>query len=78
VTLVANSSKEELDQLLGRYVHFISLKISREIAFYSDFMALRKLYKIFIKGDFILVHSIMYQPIRKILAMSHYGTKIQR
>jgi len=59
LVLVANGRAEEVTVLLDRHVSFIPLKIERSVSFGSDALALVRLWRLFRKGRFDSVHSIM-------------------
>jgi glycosyltransferase involved in cell wall biosynthesis len=59
VTLIANGAESELVALLNENVRFIPVGIERKISLWRDVKALFKLYGIFRKERFDVVHSIM-------------------
>jgi glycosyltransferase involved in cell wall biosynthesis len=59
VTLIANGAESELAALLNENVRFIPVGIERKISLWRDVKALFKLYGIFRKERFDVVHSIM-------------------
>jgi glycosyltransferase involved in cell wall biosynthesis len=67
VTLVTAGSSTELDGLLGRHTTLTAVHIERKIALGKDLRALFQLWRVFRKGRFDVVHSIM--PKAGLLAM---------
>ena len=67
VTLIANGKEGDVDMLLGKHVRFISVKISRKISLWSDIVTLYKLYTVFRKAHYDVVHSLT--PKAGLLAM---------
>lgn len=67
VTLITNGTEQELSSLLSDSVRLVSVNIAREIALWRDVVALFRLYFIFRRERFDVVHSLM--PKTGLLAM---------
>jgi glycosyltransferase involved in cell wall biosynthesis len=67
VTLITSGSEGALQGLVGENVDFIHVEFARKIALFSDFRALVRLYRIFRRHKFDVVHSLM--PKTGLLAM---------
>ena len=67
ITLICSGDGRELGGMLNDRVKFISVKIERKIAVYSDILSLLSLLKIFYREKFDCVHSLM--PKAALLAM---------
>lgn len=67
VTLIANGTEQELSALLSPNVQFIPVNFARKVQLWRDLTTLLKLYKIFRKQRFDIVHSLM--PKTGLLAM---------
>lgn len=67
VTLIASGVDNEFSSLLGEHVKFINVDLKRKISLLSDFYGLCRLYGIFNRERFDVVHSIM--PKTGLLAM---------
>lgn len=75
VTLIANGFESDISSLLNNNVHFIPVSISREVSIFADIAALLKLYHIFRRERFTVVHSIM--PKSGLLAMiAAFSTRV--
>lgn len=59
VTLIANGRKEDVLPLMGEHVKFVSVPIRRDVSLWDDLLALWRLYWIFVRFDFDVVHSLM-------------------
>lgn len=68
ITLICSGDGSELGGMLNDRVKFISLKIERKIAVYSDILSFISLLRIFHRQKFDCVHSLM--PKAALLAMT--------
>jgi len=67
VTLIANGSEDDINELLNKHIKYIPFKIKRKISVLSDLITLIKLCFLFRKEKFDRIHSIM--PKSGLLAM---------
>ncbi len=68
VTLIANATEEEMAPLLGDHTRFIRVDLQRKISLWKDLHSLLRLYVIFRRERFDVVHSLM--PKTGLLSMA--------
>jgi glycosyltransferase involved in cell wall biosynthesis len=59
VTLIANADKQEVQDLLGEHVCFVSINIARKVSLWQDVTGLFALYRVFRQERFDVVHTLM-------------------